>query len=181
MRTVVLSVCMLAAACGAPSSNSPTSPLGSGIAPAGTQAQGGAQLPFSASFTRSSSGAVNCPPTCPPTILRITGQQEGTATLLGRFTAESLSVVDLTNGGATITWDFTAANGDRLFTTAVGLEEAGPPNDHRVTLGGTVVGGTGRFAAATGTFTIRIVETIDLVTNTATGSGTIEGHINLNK
>jgi hypothetical protein len=50
-----------------------------------------------------------------------------------------------------------------------------------VTLAATIVGGTGRFAGATGGLTIRFTETIDFATNSATGSGTIEGLLNLDR
>jgi hypothetical protein len=59
--------------------------------------------------------------------------------------------------------------------------ESPAPNISKVTLAATIVGGTGRFASATGTLTIRFTETIDFATNSATGSGTIEGQLNLNR
>ncbi|AMY07813.1 hypothetical protein LuPra_00994 [Luteitalea pratensis] len=40
--------------------------------------------------------------------------------------------------------------------------------------------GTGRFAAATGTFTIHVRQEIDFATSMATGSGSFEGHVSLN-
>jgi hypothetical protein len=76
------------------------------------------------------------------------------------------------------TFDMTAANGDRILTTTVGVEnEFVPPNVSHVTLRATIIGGTGRFAGSTGTLTIRLAETIDFASATATASGTIEGHI----
>jgi hypothetical protein len=145
-------------------------------------AEGGTELPFRGSFTLATSGEVNCPPTCPPTTLTITGNQEGTATHLGRFTATSVNTVDLATTMSTGTFTFTAANGDQLFTTTAGQETAFiPPNISHVTFNAEIVGGTGRFAGATGTFIIRTIGAIDFAAATSTGTGTFEGHINLNK
>jgi hypothetical protein len=44
-----------------------------------------------------------------------------------------------------------------------------------VTANATILGGTGRFVGATGTFTIWITDTIDFATNSATGTGSFEG------
>jgi hypothetical protein len=110
----------------------------------------------------------------------ITGTEAGTATHLGRFTATSEDRVNTTNNTATGSFNFTAANGDRLWTTTVGTEnEFVPPNVSKVTFAATIVGGTGRFAGASGQLTIRITQIIDFATNSATGSGTIEGQLNL--
>ena len=46
----------------------------------------------------------------------------------------------------------------------------------------TIENGTGRFAGATGTFTMVTVDTIDFANGgTATGYGSFEGRINLNE
>jgi len=77
---------------------------------------------------------------------------------------------------------FTALNGDQLFTTTAGQETAFiPPNISHVTFSAEIVGGTGRFARATGTFIIRQTAAIDFAAATSTGTGAFEGHINLNK
>jgi hypothetical protein len=118
----------------------------------------------------------------PPITLVITGTETGTASYLGRFTATSEDRVNTTNDTNTGTLNFTAANGDQLFTRTVGAQTGFiPPNISMVTSTATVVGGTGRFAGTTGTFTIEVTHTIDFATNSATGSGTFEGHINLNR
>jgi hypothetical protein len=144
------------------------------------QASGTAELPFNGSFSISTTGSPNCPPTCPPTTLHVEGLVEGTATHLGRFTALAIETVDLGSATATGTFDFTAANGDRLLTTTTGGEEQFvPPNISHVSLVATVVGGTGRFAGATGTLTIRHVTEIDFANGRSAGSGSIDGHIAL--
>lgn len=85
-----------------------------------------------------------------PSDLLLSFSVEGTATRLGRFTAiaEHCSVVDFVNGGSAIhdgVMVFTAANGDELWThyTRPSAGEA-TPEDHEF------VGGTGRFAGASG-------------------------------
>jgi filamentous hemagglutinin family protein len=72
-----------------------------------------------------------------------------------------------------------AANGDKLFTTTSGMGTLGPPVQNTVV--NTIIGGTGRFADASGTFTttgvsssISIVGSIETVTlTTTTFKGTI--------
>jgi hypothetical protein len=129
-------------------------------------------LPFRGSFTTLTSGEI-----VPPT-LTVTGTAEGTATHLGRFTATSVDVVDQPTATSTGTFNFTAANGDQLFTTTAGGQDAfTPPNVSHVTLVATIVGGTGRFAAATGTFTMQQTSIIDFATGTSSGSGSFDGTI----
>ena len=184
MRAIIVSVCVVTAACSGQTLDSPTSPTNqtSGTArtvPGGpTLVQNGAELPFRGSFTSTTSGVTDCPPTCPPTTLRITGTQEGTASHLGRFTATSVDIVDIATNTSTGTFNFTAADGDQLFATTTGVEnELIPPNISHITLSAEIVGGTGRFAGATGALTIRLVLTIDFATATSAGSGSFEGHV----
>jgi len=117
-----------------------------------------------------------------PPILHLSEAGEGTATYLGHFTATSATIVDLRTSAGEGTFDFTASNGDLLRTTTAGGETSfTPPNISHVTLTATIVGGTGRFADATGTLTLTFDQTIDQATSTASTAGTIEGRINLNK
>jgi hypothetical protein len=137
----------------------------------------GTELPFQGSFTLKSHSTFE-----PPITLVIIGTEEGTATHLGRFTAASEDRVNTTNNTASGTFDFTAADGDRLWTTTVGVEdEFVPPNVSKVTAAATIVGGTGRFTGASGHLTIHSTQIIDFATNSATGSGTIEGTLNLDR
>jgi hypothetical protein len=185
MRLVIVCLCLSLAACTGQAPASPTSPSLAPAAPAHSdapgstaQASGAAELPFKGSFTITTTGTVNCPPTCPPTTLRVEGREEGTATHLGRFTAVSVDTVDMATATATGTFDFTAANGDRLLTTTTGGEDQFvPPNISHVSVVATIVGGTGRFAGATGTLTIRYVGEIDFANGRSSGSGSIDGHI----
>jgi hypothetical protein len=178
MRSMILTVCVLAAACSGQVPNSPTSPTSAPRPAAQTPSQGGADLPMHGSFTLATSGEVNCPPACPPTTLRVSGTGEGTATHLGRFTAAFVDNVNLATATSTGTFSFTAANGDRLFTTTSGGEDQfTPPNISHVRLQAEIVGGTGRFAGATGTLIIRTIGTIDFASGTSTGTGSFEGRI----
>lgn len=173
MRRIVLGLCMFAAACSGRGADSPLAPSAT-TGQASTEAGNGTDLPFKGSFTLKTH-AIETPP-----ILRIFGDEEGTASHLGHFTATSLDVVDQPTNTSTGTFDFIAANGDRLRTTTVGVENSfTPPNISHVTLNGTIVDGTGRFAGATGSVVFRLVQAIDFATATATGSGSFDGRINL--
>jgi hypothetical protein len=193
MRPVAIGICVLAAACGGNGLTSPTSPTSTSLAqpsqapPVAAAAQadevqnaGASELPFSGSFRLQTSGSFNCPPTCPPTTLIVRGTVAGTATYLGRFSGSYEDLVDLATVSSTGTFTLTAANGDQLFTTTVGREDQfTPPNISHVTVIATIVGGTGRFAGATGSLTIEHTSAIDFQAATSTGSGTIRGHISL--
>jgi hypothetical protein len=173
MRRIVLGLCMFAAACSGRGADSPLAPSAA-TGQGSTQARNGTDLPFQGSFTLKTH-AIETPP-----ILRIFGDEEGTATHLGHFTATSLDVVDQTTNTATGTFDFIAANGDRIHTTTVGVENSfTPPNVSHVMLNATIVDGTGRFAGASGSFTIQMVQTIDFSAATPTRSGSVDGRINL--
>jgi len=55
------------------------------------------------------------------------------------------------------------------------------PNTARITEVATIKNGTGRFAGATGAFTMVRFDTIDFATGQATGTGTFDGQINVNR
>jgi hypothetical protein len=99
----------------------------------------------------------------------------GNATHLGRFTADNphvVNVVTLTGCGP---YEFTAANGDTVTAADVCGEASltGTPGLLSIVEQGTITGGTGRFAGATGNFTV--TRLFDSVAGTTTGSfsGTI--------
>ena len=188
MRQVIFGVCVLTAACSGSIPDSPTVPTSAtgarnATVPASqTSALRGTELPFHGTFTGTSASCF-LDGTCPPGTLIITGRKTGEATGLGRFTAISVAegTFPPTGDPATGTWDFTAANGDGLFATAVFTpDQFIPPNVQHVTVAATISGGTGRFAAATGAFTVRLVSTLNF-DHTASDSGWFEGHINLNR
>ena len=79
----------------------------------------------------------------------------GNAAHLGRFTVSGTGVVDFAANIGVVTYTFTAANGDTLTAIAIGsAEPTESPVVIKVTEEATITGGTGRFAAATGRFTM---------------------------
>lgn len=175
MRPIILAASVLAAACSDQTSSSPTSPVSVAPARAHAQSQGGVQLPFRGSLRSAEASAFA------NGYLLINGSGEGTATHLGRFAATIGDIVNPATRQSTGTFNLTAANGDQLFTTTAGGEVGFDlPNISYVTVVATIVGGTGRFANAAGSFTVRRTVTIDFATNSSTSTGSFEGRINLN-
>jgi hypothetical protein len=81
----------------------------------------------------------------------------GVATHLGRYTATAELTVNVVTNVAFGSAHFVAANGDSLYTTSVARgDPVGAPADltTRVTETHTITGGTGRFAGASGSFTL---------------------------
>lgn len=170
MRYLILSVCVVATACGRGISDSPTSPTGGAMESAQTEARGGSQLPFHGSLDAHEQDVAQ------PPFLLVNGTGDGTATHLGRFSATFTATVTLATGSATGSITFIAANGDHLAATFVG--QATPTNVAGVASieeVATITSGTGRFAGATGAFTIRRV----LNQVTGVSSGSFDGTINL--
>ena len=98
----------------------------------------------------------------------------GNATHLGRFAATSEFEVDLLTLAGSGHARFVAANEDSVFTEVTGqayLTE--DPDFYSIVETYTITGGTGRFAGATGSFTVeRLLNTVTGVT-----SGSFEGAI----
>jgi hypothetical protein len=99
---------------------------------------------------------------------------------LFKITGTLTAAVNL-DSTSTGTFKFTAADGDELSGTFVGQGVFIPPNTARLTEVATIENGTGWFAGATGTFTMIRFDNIDFATGKASGDGTFEGQINLNK
>jgi hypothetical protein len=99
----------------------------------------------------------------------------GNATHLGRFTLTADWTLAATGNFGTSTW--TAANGDKLFTSFQRSGKAVPPTI-TFTETHTVTGGTGRFANASGSFTVVQTRGLSMpYNNSATFDGTIDlGH-----
>ena len=95
----------------------------------------------------------------------------GQATHLGRYTLEIAETVNLLQASATGTFTFTAADGDTVYGSFIGHAQVGPLV--AIVEEATVLGGTGRFSGATGSFSIDRL--FDPVNRTTTGSfeGTI--------
>ena len=104
--------------------------------------------------------------------IHVAGQ--GQATHLGHFTQTGDAAADVVTGNARGTWTLTAANGDMLF-----LEfEAKPGIEplHGVATF-TVVGGTGRFLGASGSYEQIITFTVEPGTNDSTFADVLTGMI----
>jgi hypothetical protein len=86
---------------------------------------------------------------------------KGQATHLGRFTVDGNIEIDVTTGATRATFVFTAANGDMLLLRGEDGHGTGP-----TTAAGTlrIIGGTGRFEAATGLLQLTITFAIALPT-----------------
>src|SRR5437773_1277994 len=126
------------------------------------------QVPFRGSLAVVQSGQVI------GGFLVVEGSGVGNATELGRFTAIFNEQVDLSTGIGTGTFTFLAANGDTLSSSFIGNATPTPdPNILLLEEVDTITGGTGRFAGATGTFTLERV--LNLTSGVSTGSfnGTI--------
>ena len=177
--TVLGAVCLMVFGCSQPiSPNGPTSlsSASPSIASADANAHGAGlskdrEVPFKGRLE----GAGTITPLTPP-FLSVSLEGTGNATQLGRCTLKIPHVVNTTTNTSTGTYEFTAANGDTL---AAGFTGQGSPT---ATLGvlsvvetSTITGGTGRFAGATGSFTVERL--VNQVTGLTTGS--FEGTISL--
>ena len=105
--------------------------------------------------------------------LSVSIEGTGNATHLGRFTVEIPHVVNPTTRTSTGTYEFTAANGDTLTAGFTGQATLTAPGVLSVVETATITGGTGRFADATGSFTV--ARLFNQVTGLTTGS--FEGSI----
>jgi hypothetical protein len=107
-------------------------------------------------------------------IVTVHGESTGNATHLGKFTAEYCDLVDLRTGSGTGSWVFRAANGDAVTAAGFGQAHLPPTNGvFSIEEHWTITGGTGRFAGATGSFTVE--RSLNVATSLTTGSfdGTI--------
>jgi hypothetical protein len=132
-------------------------------------AAAGDQVPFRGQFD----GKVTATPVNPP-IFAILVEGAGHASQLGRFTVSVPHLVDRSTRLASGTYEFTAANGDRLTAEFTGQSfPTDTPGVLYIVEHATITGGTGRFDGATGTFTVERL--FDPVAGMTTGSfqGTI--------
>jgi len=112
-------------------------------------------------------GTATITPGTPP-FLSVSIEGTGNATHLGRFTVEIPHVVNTTNRTSTGTYEFTAANGDTLTAGFTGQATLTAPGVLSIVETATITGGTGRFADATGSFSVERV--FNQVTGLTTGS-----------
>ena len=97
----------------------------------------------------------------------------GTATYLGKYTEHVTLQVNVLTMSSTGAATFTAANGDTLTASVTGQSTPTSPGVLSIVEVYTITGGTGRFAGATGTFTLE--STLNLATGVS--SGTFSGSI----
>ena len=165
MRSVAISLCLFATACAGAAPTGPTSSLsqiGEGVAT--TEAKGGSELPFKGTYEGLETVVT-------PTHHHL--DATGNATHLGRFTVTADWTLAPTGGVGTSTW--TAANGDEFFTS---FRRSGVPAPPTITFTEihTITGGSGRFADASGTFTVVQIRGLAMPYN---NSATIDGTISL--
>ena len=155
---------------------SPTSLSSANLPIASSKANAtGAGVPYNSQevpFKGRLEGTATITPGTPP-FLAVSVEGTGNATHLGRFTVEIPHVVNTTNRTSTGTYEFTAANGDTLTAGFTGQATLTAPGVLSVVETATITGGTGRFADATGGFTVERL--FNQVTGLTTGSfeGTI--------
>jgi hypothetical protein len=169
-------ICALCAACS--QSVSPTSPTavpGRSLTGSSSQALADARsgaavaVPLRGQFE----GTATVTPLDPP-FAQVNVSATGQASHLGRFTLDIPHVVNFATRSATGTMTLTAANGDTLTASFTGQSQVADPLVTIVETA-TVTGGTGRFADASGSFTV------NRLFNRATGltEGTLEGTISV--
>ncbi len=123
------------------------------------------QVPLNGSFAAVEIDDVQFP------FLYVSGSATGNATQLGRYTATFQETVELFGATSVGAITLVAANGDNVFATQTGIGiPTSDPDVFTITEVNTITGGTGRFAGATGTFTIERV--VDLTTGLSSGSFT---------
>lgn len=109
----------------------------------------GDQVPFGGSLA----GTATVMPLDPP-FASVLIEGAGKATQLGRYTLEFPHLVNQATRVGEGTYTFTAANGDTLSANVSGQATLVGPGVLTVEEHGVISGGTGRFAGATGSFTV---------------------------
>lgn len=134
----------------------------------GSTATAGEQVPFKGTLD----GVVTITGT--PPIVSVVVDASGNASRLGKYSLSVPHIVDRDTRTATGTYEFTAANGDTLTADFSGQSmPSSTPNVRSIVETATISGGSGRFAGATGNFTVQ--RFFNTVAGTTTGSfnGTI--------
>ena len=106
-------------------------------------------------------------------IASVNREGTGNATYLGRYTEHVTMHVNVLTRIGTGAATFTAANGDTLTASVAGQATPTSPGVLSIVEVYTVTGGTGRFAATTGTFTLNST----LTQATGVSTGTLGGSI----
>jgi hypothetical protein len=127
------------------------------------------EVPFKGSFEGTLTISAPTEPPLLPSFIAATGS----ATHLGRFTLEIPHVANPVTRIGTGRFEFRAANGDMLIASYVGEATMIAPGVLSTVDTAIIIGGTGRFENATGTFTGNRVFTIGAAPVTGTFEGTI--------
>jgi hypothetical protein len=106
-------------------------------------------------------------------IASVTRDGGGTATYLGKYTEHITMQLNIPTRHGIGAATFTAANGDTLTASVDGQATPTSPGVLSIVEVYTITGGTGRFAGATGTFTLEST----LTQATGVSSGTLSGAI----
>jgi hypothetical protein len=131
-------------------------------------APAGQQVPFNGSWVSNETYDVQFP------VMFVHGTASGYATQLGRYTATYEEQVDLLTLSSVGVISVVAANGDVIFATQTGQGDPTPdPDVFSIVEVSTITGGTGRFAGATGTFTIARLAHLSTGDSSGSFSGTI--------
>ena len=127
------------------------------------------EMPLKGSFKAVETSQPNLP------IVHVTATGSGEATQLGRFTVSYQVDVNVQTGAGTgLSAQFVAANGNSLFAEGTGqASPSGTPGTVNIIENYTITGGTGRFANASGTFTVERVASETTGETSGTLSGTI--------
>ncbi len=157
---------------GCSDSISPTGPLSvrPGSLSLESAGSGAASRRTSVPFKGNFEGTQRSTPLQPP-LAFVDGSATGNATHLGRFTVEFPHTVNFAIRTGEGTFTFTAANGDTLTADFTGQAQPGPIVS--IVEHATITGGTGRFAGATGSFTVQR----QFAPATGTTKGSFEGTI----
>jgi hypothetical protein len=146
---------------GAAAANVPDKRMGADVA---VGASAGKETPFKGTLQ----GSVTVSTPLAPPLLANLIEGTGHATALGRFTLEIPHVVNTTTRIATGTYKFTAANGDALYASFTSQATVIAPGVLSAADTATIIGGTGRFDGASGSFTAERV--FVMATGAITGS-----------
>jgi hypothetical protein len=123
----------------------------------------GEQVPFKGRFE----GVVTLTPLS-STFVFVLVEGSGHATHLGRFTLVVPHLVDTSTRMAIGSYQFTAANGDMVFADFIGQASlTSTPGVLSIVEFASITGGTGRFAGASGSFTVERL--YDAITGTTDG------------
>ncbi len=143
--------------------------------PMASSATAGIAVPFVGVFKGTET--VTPLPPFPPALLQVDGEWSGVASQLGWFTVTNPHIVKTSDRTATGSFAFRAANGDTLTADEWGQASlTGNPNVLAIVEHARITGGTGRFAGAAGTFTVKRLLAGDTGSTIGYFAGTISSH-----